>query len=184
MRGRLHRRIEALRDGALPPRRTRQLRERLERDPEAARILRRTEALGRAVREAWTEGPPGPDPEALVARLRPDLAPIDREIAEGRPSQRLLERIGHPLLGSRRPVFAAGAVAAALALIVLLPTLLPVIPPAGVARAEDATVVRSLWQQENPVFVLEGEDGATIIWVLDEGDPDTSSRTSFSEGWA
>ena len=82
MRRRLHRRIEALRDGALAPRRARLAREQLESDPEAARVLRRTEALGRAIHDSWTEGPPGPDPEALVERLRPGLARIDRELAE------------------------------------------------------------------------------------------------------
>jgi hypothetical protein len=184
MRGRLHRRIEALRDGALPPRRARLVRERLESDPEAARILRRTEALGRAIHEAWTEGPPGPDPEALVERLRPGLARIDRELAEEGTGRRLLDRVVAWLVGARGPVLATGAFAAALALLVFLSTFLPVIPPSGVARAEETTVVRSLRQQGNSVFVLEGEDGATIIWVLDEGNPDTSSRTYLVDGWA
>jgi hypothetical protein len=184
MRRRLHRRIEALRDEALPPHRAQPLRERLESDPEAAHIFRRTEALGQAIREAWTDAPPGPDPEALLARLRPDLARADREIAEQGAKWHLLDRVKAWLVGARRPVLAAGAAAAAVTLLVLLPPLMRVIPPAGVARAEDTTVVRSLRQQEKSVFVLEGGDGATIIWVLDEGIPESSSRTPLAEGWA
>lgn len=172
MNRRMRRRLEALRDGALPLDASRRLSESLRDDPLATRILEETEVLGGAVREAWREGPPARDPERLIAELRPGLARIDRELAGRGGARRLLDRlVSWP---PRVPTLATGAIAAALALVVLLPPLLRTSP----VLADPTTLVRSLRQQEMPVFVLNGGDGTTIIWVIDEEDPDLSEAPS------
>jgi len=78
-------------------------------------------ALGRLVREAWTEGPQAPSPEFLFAAIRPALAEIDRE-RRGRPSwsravDAFLGRLSAVLRPS--PAFAAAAAAAFLFMLVL-----------------------------------------------------------------
>ncbi|MEE8559055.1 MAG: hypothetical protein V3T14_14320 [Myxococcota bacterium] len=176
MKRRLRRRLEALRDGALPLDVARRLSESLRDDPLATRILQETEVLGRAVREAWRDGPPAPDPERLIAKLRPGLARIDRELAGRGGARQLLDRlVSWP---PRVPTLVTGVMAAALALVVLLPPLLRTSP----VLVEPTTQVLSLRQKENAVFVLNGWDGTTIIWVLDEEDPDLSEATSVG-GW-
>jgi hypothetical protein len=175
VRVRDRRRIEAFRDGALPPDAARRLRQRMQEDVEAARVVEQTEVLGRAVREAWTDGPSGPDSEWLLAQVRPGLARIDRELAEEGGLRTIRDRAARWLMPVWNARWAVSAAAAGLALLLLLPTLLPVTQTPGLAHAEAGTVIRSLQQQERPVLVLEGADGATIIWVLDEEDPDVSS---------
>jgi hypothetical protein len=179
VRGRVHRRIEALRDGALSDDAARKLRQKVDQEPEAARVLEQTELLGRAIREAWNDGPPAPDPDRLIAQFRPGLARIDRELADHGRGRRLFDRV-FPL---RRPAVTLAAAAAALALFIGLPSIFPLVESSGVAHAETATVIRSLRQQDKPVLVLEGADGATIIWVLDEEDPDISSGSPSRGAW-
>ena len=60
----------------------------LRREPDATEV-RRNEALGPMIRDSWTAGPSTPDAEALIARLRPALASVDREIVELSPAARL-----------------------------------------------------------------------------------------------
>ena len=148
----------------------------LRREPDATEV-RRTEALGRVIRDSWTEGPSAPDAEALIARLRPALVRVDREIAERGPAARLRERV-RALTPPIRPVaFTVSLAAAALALMLVLPPLTPTGTGPGIARAQASTEVRSLRSPQSVrVFVLEGGDGCAIIWVVqDEVDPDRSS---------
>ncbi len=178
MRRRLERRIEAFRDGGLPGPQARRIKARVEQDMEAARILGRTDALGQLVREAWTEGPEGPDPDALIDHLRPGLLRVDRELAD-RPIWRPpIERAARWI----RPAVFAGATAAALFALTILPTLYPPAEGPGVAQAD--TPVRSLRAPGAAVMVIEGGDGVTIIWVLDQEDIPDSSRQSRPGGWA
>ncbi len=140
--------------------------------------LRRSEALGRVIRDSWTAGPPAPDPEALIARLRPALARMDEEIGERSPAARLRERL-RALTPPIRPVaFTASLAAAALALMLVLPPLTPTGTGPGIASAQASTQIRSLRSPQSVrVFVLEGGDGCAIIWVVqDEVAPDRSSN--------
>ncbi len=148
----------------------------LRREPDATEV-RRNEALGRVIRDSWTAGPSAPDAEALIARLRPALARVDLEIAERSPAARLRERM-RALAPPIRPVaFTASLVAAAFALMLVLPPLTPTGTGPGIASAQASTQVRSLRSPQSVrVFVLEGGDGCAIIWVVqDEVDPDPSS---------
>lgn len=119
----LDKRVSAYADGALRgPKRTR-LEQELERDPQLAQQLDRSRALGRLVRESWTEGPAAPSADYLLASIRPALARIGRE-RRAQPSwQRALEvalaRIGAALKPS--PTLAAAAVGAFLFALVILP---------------------------------------------------------------
>ncbi len=148
----------------------------LRREPDATEV-RRSEALGRVIRDSWTAGPSAPDAEALIARLRPDLARVDREMAERSPAARLRERV-RSLTPATRPVaLTASLAAAALALMLVLPPLTPTGTGPGLASARASTQVRSVRSPQSVrVFVLEGGDGCAIIWVVqDEVDPDRSS---------
>lgn len=190
MKRRDEKRIEALLDGAA--------REGDERwvgaDAERAAYLSRTRALGRVISEAWTEGPPAPSPEYVISALRPEMARIDAERAARRPLRRVSERASQWL----RPLpIAALAGAAGLALVVLT-SLNP--PPdsssairlgaaeslaaAPVARSADfdsPTTIYDLAQGNSPVMIFEADDGATVLWMLeDEG----LSGLGVAPGWA
>ena len=173
------RRIEALRDGALAPEEARRVRQRLEGNPDAATVLRRTDALGRAIRVTFTEAPPAPDPEILLLRLRSDLARVDAELAEAGWAGRL--RVwARALAPARGPFLATGGLAAAaVALMLAVPPLLQDEAGPGIARADSPAEIRSL-SSSGTVFVLEGADGCTIIWVMDE-DPGVSSTAQGGE---
>src|SRR5262249_15032105 len=78
-------------------------------------------ALGRLVREAWTEGPQAPSTEFLLAAIRPALAEIDRE-RRAQPSwSRAVDAFLQRLSGALRPspAFAAAAAGAFLLMLVL-----------------------------------------------------------------
>ena len=117
------RRVSAYADGALRGPKRAQLEEELERDPLLAAQLDRSRALGRLVREAWSEGPAAPSPDFILASIRPALAQIDRE-RRAQPSwQRTLElalaRIAAALRPS--PALATAAVAAFVLALAILP---------------------------------------------------------------
>jgi hypothetical protein len=175
VRRRLERRIEALRDGAISKRRADRLHDLIGREPEASRVFQRTEVLGRAVRDAYPDPPRGPDPEALIVRLRAGLREIDRDLEALPLWRRGLDRVADRM----RPALVAGATAAALIVLVALPPLIR--SPEAVAQTK--TAVRSLRQLATPVVVLQGGDGTTIIWVLDPESPDLSFE-HVAEGWA
>ena len=168
------RRIDAYRDGALGARERARLEAEFAGDPEASARLRQTEALGGLVREAWSEGPSAPAPEYLIAELRPRLAEVDRELASQGWGARLLDALTEAI----RPVpSAALAGVAALLLLYLAPTPSKPVPTAtssaatlSLFRAPPETPIYDLAQGENPIMIYEADDGATIIWILDDAD--------------
>jgi hypothetical protein len=182
---RLVRRVEAFRDGALSPKQASRVRDRLERDSDAADVLRRTEALGRVIHETWTDAPPAPDTESLLARLRPGLGRVDRQLEERSFPTRLGERLWAGVPSLRPMAVPAGIAAAVVGLLLLLPPLFPNIGGPGIAQA--STEVRSLRSPQSvTVFVLEGGEGCAIIWVVEReaADPDLSSNDPWWGGWS
>ncbi len=119
----LDKRISAYADGALRGPKRARLEQELERDPKLAAQLGRSRALGRLVRESWSEGPAAPSPDFLLASIRPALAQIDRE-RRARPSwlrqlEIALARVGAALRPS--PALAAAAVGAFVFALAILP---------------------------------------------------------------
>jgi len=176
--------LDAYRDGELSPRQGKRIAQRVASDPESALHVERTSALGAAVRDAWREGPPAPTPEFLISVLRPEMKRVDAERAgSGRLGAWL-----DPLRRLVRPV-PVGALAAACAVLLLL--VLPgdvgqglsPVPPltaASDAPGED-TPIYDLAQGEQPLMILKGEDGSTVIWILDDGE---SLSGLVADGWA
>lgn len=181
-------RLEAYRDGALSGRQRRRVERRAESDPASARHLRATEALGAAVRAAWTEGAPAPSNEYLIAALRPRMAQIDAELGK-RPARRWLGALG---LGLRPLPAVAFAGAALVALYLALPRL---VEPPGSALSPPSTAVAEtpdlapgqgiydLAQGDSPLMILEAEDGSTVIWILEDGEQ-LSLFPASRDGWA
>jgi anti-sigma factor RsiW len=118
----MDKRVSAYVDGALAGARRARLERDLERDPALREALQRTQTLGRLVRDSWSEGPPAPPTDYLIASLRTELHAIDRE-RRARPAwQQALERarvtVGHWL--GPMPI-ATSALAAFLLAIAFLP---------------------------------------------------------------
>jgi hypothetical protein len=192
MRRRLERRVDAYRDGGASPRARAALERRATPGSEADRLLRDREALGSAIREAWTEGPPAPAPAAWIADLRRGLAAVDAELEREGPLTALLGRFREFRL-QPVPVLAVGAAAAAVLAVLLIPTdgereSAPIATafeagaePIRVAEADQAEVYDL--QGDGLVMVFD-ELEATLIWVVEEPD-DLSGRFSGpDEGWA
>jgi hypothetical protein len=174
MRWRLERRIEAYVDDALSSRQRARLERRLSRDPQAARLLESKRGLGRVVRAAWAleaAAEPAPPAEALIAAVRPALARIDAEISTERSRRTFADALRELATGRPLPSLAAAAVALVILGFVALP-LVPWGPDARspVAKAVEHGTVYDLEQGQHPLMVLEGEDGATIIWILEDDD--------------
>ena len=187
MKRRTEKLLDAYRDGALAPRKRERVEQWLRGEAGARERVEQIDGIGRAVRAAWTDAPPAPAPEYLIAALRPELTRIDAELA----SDTLLRRVSGWLTELRRPLPAAALVGAcALALFALLPAdaVQPNIP--GLAQkfqikaggSVTASPFYDLAQGDKPLLIFEGKDGSTVIWVLD--DPDQLSRGSDSDGWA
>jgi anti-sigma factor RsiW len=184
--GRLGRRLDAYRDGELSPRERERVERWLAADADSARHVAQTDALGGAIREAWREGPAAPSPELLIAVLRPELARVDAELAGA--GRLWLEA----WLSSLRRLLApapAAAFAAACAVLLLLampaevglpvnPTRLP--PPALEAGVED-TPIYDLAQGDQPLMIMKGEDGSTVIWILED---EEHMSGLVADGWA
>jgi anti-sigma-K factor RskA len=193
-------RISAYADGALRGPKRAELEHELERDPKLAVQLDRSRALGRLVREAWSEGPPAPSPDFLLASIRPALAQIDRE-RRAQPSwQRTLEiafaRIGAALRPS--PALATAAVAAfVLALAILPQPELKGLEGSLSAHSESASLTRELVHMPpapdafslsvpadfsaeldnvydvspgRPAVLFQSGDGSTTLWLIEDGD--------------
>ena len=165
-RGRLERQLGAYRDGELSSERREGLAERLERDADTGRLLARGEALSRVVREAWTDGPPAPDAERLLASLRPEFARVDAEIESGHGAWTTAIRRAFAVSPAPALAGAAALVVAALLLFSLSPT--------GVGGTPVAAAEPTIYALEGnyPVLVFEpeGDDAATVIWLLEGGD--------------
>ena len=176
--------LDAYRDGELSPRQRTRVERRVASDPEAALHVERTSALGSAVRDAWREGPPAPTPEFLISVLRPEMNRVDADLAgSGR-----LDAWLDPLRRLMRPV-PVGALAAACAVLLLLALpgdvgqgVHPVSPMIAESEAPgEATPIYDLAQGEQPLMILKGEDGSTVIWILEDGE---SLSGLVADGWA
>ena len=119
----LEKRVSAYVDGALRGGKRERLERELDADARLAGQVARSRALGRLVREAWTDGPAAPAPEFLLAAIRPALAEIDRERAAQPAWQQAVESLWTRLTASLRPSPALGFAAAAafVAALTLLP---------------------------------------------------------------
>ena len=183
--------IDAYRDGALSPRRRAAVGRRLSGDREAQAYLRQSEAIGRAVREVWSEGPPAPRVDLLIQSLRPFMARLDEEIAERSSAARWLARV-RDLLGPV-PLALAGA-AAMLALALATPGLLrgpdgadasgSPVSTAGIGSQPSVVGSPSAiydLAQDTPLMIFQGEDGSTVIWILEAPDPQALAPLSLSE---
>jgi hypothetical protein len=149
------------------------------------------QSLARLVREAWGEGPEAPAVDSVLGRLRPGLARVDRELEELASARPTLWSTLRGLLAPASVGGLAGAAAVgALALVLLRSE--PVAPaleagaahPIETARAapaqDDASPISDL-HSEAPLLVFEGDDGATVIWVV-EGSDDRSRRAVPASG--
>jgi len=191
MRRSREQKIDAYRDGALSPRRRAALAHDLAKDGDAQAYLRQGDAIGRAVREVWSEGPPAPRVDLLIQSLRPAMARIDAEIAERpapvRSAAHWLGRV-RDLLGPV-PLALAGATAV-LALALATPDALrgsggtggPV-STAGIGTQSSVGSPSAIYDlaQDTPLMIFEGEDGSTVIWILDASDDQSLAPLSLSE---
>jgi len=178
---RIERQLDALRDGLLKLPEAEDLERRLASDTEEGRRMRRTVALGDAVRIAWQEGPEVPAVEALLVRLRPALDRVDAEVRQ--PSA--LARAVAALRDGPEWVPALATAGAAAGLVLALLAVQPVATeaPTVVAQAlpereappiERETVVYDLEQQGGAVLVFDAE-AATILWAGDGAEDLTRS---------
>jgi anti-sigma factor RsiW len=137
-------RVSAYADGALEGTRRTRLERELDRDPALRETLERTQSLGRLVRDAWTDGPPAPPTDFLIASLRSQLTAIDRE-RRARPAwQQALEHARVKLGHWFGPVpIATSAAAAFLLALVLLPQTTGQVEGLGAALTPATAVPRS-----------------------------------------
>ncbi len=167
-RGRDERSLEAYHDGELGWLARRRFERRLARSPELRRELAALERLGELAREAEAEAT-APDLWSSIAR---ELPAIDAE----REAQRggwlgWLTGGG----GDLRPLAAAAAVGeAAVALLYDRGGEQPI--REGGAPEPSPSVVRWIDPGSNGVLLLEGNQRATIIWVLDAPAETSGSR--------
>jgi anti-sigma factor RsiW len=108
----LEKTVSAYVDGALRGAKRERFERELESDSRLAGQIERSRALGKLVREAWTEGPTAPSPDFVLATIRPALAAIDRERSARPAWQRSLDSALAQLLGVLRPSPALAAAAA------------------------------------------------------------------------
>ncbi len=193
MKRRLEQKIDAYRDGALSERGRDAFERRLAGAPDIQAHLRRSEALGRAVREVWGEGPPAPRVDLVIQALRPEMARVDAENAQGAPLvASLRDWLGRArdLLGPV-PLAAAGA-AAALALALAGPGLWQNSDPAsGTGRAVSVAGIGAPsfsspsgiydLSQDAPLMIFQGEAGETVIWILEAPDSQSLAPLSITE---
>ena len=124
-RGR-ERKLDAYRDGALGEADRRRVERDLARDLDAARYVQRSTALGSLIRDAWSEGPPAPSADRLLASIAPEMRRIDAERRPtstlGRALAALTGRLRDGLDGvGGRWLAAGGAVAAVCAALLMIP---------------------------------------------------------------
>ncbi len=173
--------IDAYRDGELSERKRRKVEAWLAEDAESASWLEQSDAVSKAVRKSFQDIPRAPSPEYLIASLRPEMARIDAERAEQTPEPSWLNWLRPAPMGA----LAAGC-AAVIALVAIQLDLTA--PGQTIARAEilpafPATIY-DLDSGESPLMVFEGEDGATIIWTLEEDEENVQRARGRSEGLA
>jgi hypothetical protein len=154
--------LQAYHDGELGFLARRRVERQLAASAEAREALRGLARVGELVRESQAELA-APDLWASIARQLP-AAPAPAE-ARGL-ADALSDALGRLFLPAGAALAAAAAAAAAF-------FVLSGGEPAGVAD-----VVQYLDPGDNSVMLLQGEDEATIIWVMEPVATDTSSRES------
>ena len=208
----LEKRVSAYVDGALRGSKRERLERELDNDSRLADQVTRSRALGRLVREAWTEGPVAPAPEFLLAAIRPALAEIDRERNAQPTWQRALDSFLAQVTAALRPspalaTAAACAFVAALTLIPryeatngLLSTHLPIPEPPQVAADSGPNQSSPLFPSMPADFTAEGTSGVydlspvrrpAVLFHSQDGsstlwlidDGDLSFRLGSAEGW-
>ena len=152
--------LQAYHDGELGFLARRRVERQIASSVEAQEQLRGLALVGELVRESQS-ATVAPDLWSEIARELPPR-PIEVE-AEARPG--FAEALGWIF----RPAGAAAAAAAAMAVAAIF--VLSGSEPAGVAD-----VVQYLDPGENSVMLLQGEDEATIIWIMEPVATDTSAR--------
>ncbi len=189
--------VDAYRDGALSPRARAAFERRLASDAATQAQLRRSDALGRAVREIWSEGPPAPRVDLVIQALRPQMARADAELAKRASAARWISRV-RDLLGPV-PLAAAGA-AALLALALASPALMQgfgiqgpgldgrgesgfAVSAAGIGVPSMAppSAIYDLSQEGAPLMIFQGADGSTVIWILENPDQQSLGSLSLQE---
>jgi len=199
MKGKRERTLDAYRDGGLTERQSARVRGWLSSDADSRSYVERTDALGRAVRETWTEGPPAPSPDRIMAAIRPAMRRIDaerRDQSGWKRAQRALAPIWSDVSRSSWEwATAAGVAAASIAgtmfmapaagevrreaqHLVAMPTLSAA--PSGVSFPSS---IYDLAQGDTPLRVYEKE-GATVIYLGEEPDPDDISFGLVLADWA
>jgi hypothetical protein len=148
------------------------------------------EPLTRLVREAWSDGPPAPSVDRLLAALRPGVARIDRELEELGEARPAWLSVLRGLFAPAAVGGLAGAAAVAVLALVMLqgesgvaPTIGataqgPLTTAAVLPAADDASPITDLHSSQ-PLLVFEGDDGATVIWVV-EGNDDSSMNVTLA----
>ncbi len=154
-------RLHALHDGELAGLSGWWARVWLRRSREARRELESLALVGELVREVEDAAVSSPD---LWPAIAPRIRAIDANTNVVRAAAPADEARPVGLRWLLRPVGAAAVVAAAVALaLALRPTQVP-----------EAGGLRALQTYGKPVIVLEGEGGATIIWLIDTVPEDVS----------
>jgi len=154
--------LQAYHDGELGFLARRRVERQLAASPEAREALRGLALVGELVRESQADLA-APDLWASIARQLPAAQAVEVEEAGG-----LAEAVSGALGWLFRPAGAALATAAAGAAAVFV---LSGNEPSGIAD-----VVQYLDPGDNSVMLLQGQDEATIIWVMEPVATDTSSR--------
>lgn len=190
-------RVDAYRDGALSPRARAAFERGLASDARTQAQLRRSDALGRAIREIWSEGPPAPRVDLVIQALRPQLARADAERVERASATRWISRLRDRL--GPVPLAVAGA-AALLALALASPGLMQgfglegfgpqgrgesrsAVSAAGIAVPNMAppSAIYDLSQEGAPLMVFQTADGSTVIWILENPDQQSLGALSLQE---
>lgn len=149
-RGR-ERKLEAYRDGALGEAERRRIERDLEQDVDAAHYVERSAALGELIRDAWSQGPPAPSADRLLASIAPEMRKIDAERAPSSAAGRALEGLSGWLRDgldamSSKWLIAGGALAAVFAAFLMVPRTMD---PAMSAYVPDA-VARFVDERPSP----------------------------------
>jgi anti-sigma factor RsiW len=192
----LEKRVSAYVDGALRGAKREEFEREVDGDARMAAQIRRSRALSRLVREAWTDGPLAPSPDFLLATIRPALAEIDRERSARPAWQRnfdsALSRLSAVLRPS--PVLAAAAAFAFVAALAIMPRLqvgtamqTNLVAPAPTNASETAQASGSSVASPTPLspselvgFTVDGPGSVYDVWpgrpavLIQSGDGSTT----------
>ena len=156
--------LQAYHDGELGFWARRRMERQIAASPEIQEELQGLSLMGELVRESQAAGAAGPDLWSEIARRLPSQPPLGADADGERAS--FSDALGW-LFRPAGAALAAGAIAAAV-----------IFTLTGNEPTGLADVVQYLDAGDNSVMLLQGEDDATIIWVMEPVATDTSSRES------